>query len=71
MALLPGLVALVLYYKGLRNITASLASIGELAFPLTAVVTNWFFLDAHLALSQFLGAALLVASVTAVTRLAR
>jgi drug/metabolite transporter (DMT)-like permease len=69
MALIPGLAALVLYYKGLGSTSASLASIGELAFPLTAVTANWLVLDIRLAASQFVGAVLLVASVTAVTQL--
>lgn len=69
MALIPGLVALVIYYKGLQSTIASMASIGELAFPVTAVTTNWILLDIHLTRSQFLGGAILVASVTALTYL--
>ena len=69
MALVPGLAALVLYYKGLGSTSASLASIGELAFPLTAVTANWLVLDIRLAGSQFAGAVLLIASVTAVSQL--
>jgi drug/metabolite transporter (DMT)-like permease len=69
MALIPGLVALVLYYKGLQSTIASMASIGELAFPVTAVAANWFLLDARLTRSQFVGGAILVSSVTALTYL--
>jgi drug/metabolite transporter, DME family len=69
MALIPGLAALLLYYRGLGSTSASLASIGELAFPLTAVTANWLVLDIRLATSQFMGAALLIASVTAVTQI--
>ncbi len=67
MALIPGLAALVCYYKGLQSTMASHASIGELAFPITAVTTNWFVLDIRLAPSQLIGGAILVASVTALT----
>ena len=69
MALIPGLIALVFYYKGLQSTIASVASIGELAFPVTAVAANWFLLGIHLTRSQFMGGAILVASVTALTYL--
>jgi drug/metabolite transporter (DMT)-like permease len=67
MALIPGLAALLLYYAGLRSTKASLASIGELAFPVTAVIANWVLLDIRLAPSQLLGGIILVASVTLLT----
>jgi drug/metabolite transporter (DMT)-like permease len=69
MALIPGLVAMICYYRGLQTTIASLASIGELAFPVTAVATNWFILGIRLAPSQFAGGALLITSVTALTYL--
>jgi drug/metabolite transporter (DMT)-like permease len=69
MALVPGLAALLLYYAGLRSTKASLASIGELAFPITAVITNWLLLDIRLTLSQLLGGIILVTSVTSLTLL--
>ncbi len=67
MALIPGLAALVCYYRGLLSTIASHASLGELAFPLTAVTANWFVLGIALAPSQILGGLLLVSSVTALT----
>jgi drug/metabolite transporter (DMT)-like permease len=69
MALVPGLAALLFYYAGLRSTKASLASIGELAFPVTAVITNWFLLDIRLTLSQLFGGIILVTSVTLLTLL--
>ncbi len=69
MALIPGLAALVLYYRGLTSTSASLASIGELAFPLTALTANWLFLNIRLGATQFLGAALLIGSVTIISQL--
>jgi len=65
MALGPGLLALILYYRGLRSTIAPIASVAELAFPLTAVLTNWAFLDIRLAPLQLTGGALLVLSITA------
>ena len=67
MALIPGLLALIFYYQGLRSTSASLASIGELAFPVTAVTANWYLLGSRLTVSQILGACILVAAVTLLT----
>jgi drug/metabolite transporter (DMT)-like permease len=64
MALIPGLLAMLLYYRGLRATTASVASLCELTFPVTAVVANWLILDVQLSGIQLLGAAILVAAVT-------
>jgi drug/metabolite transporter (DMT)-like permease len=64
MALIPGLLALLLYYRGLRGTIASVASICELSFPITAVAVNWWVLDVRLAPLQLFGAILLVTSVT-------
>jgi len=65
MALLAGLAALLLYYKGLQATSASVASVCELAFPLTAVALNWLVLDVRLSILQIAGSALLLAAVTA------
>ncbi len=64
MALIPGLLAMLIYYKGLQSTTASHASICELAFPVTAVAVNWLILDVRLSGTQLFGSALLIASVT-------
>lgn len=66
MALISGgLFALMLYYLGMQRTPASVATLAELAFPLTASVVGVWFLDSHLAGSQWIGAALLCATVTA------
>lgn len=64
MALIPGLAALLIYYKGLQSTIASIASICELAFPVTAVAVNWMILDVRLSGIQLLGSIVLIASVT-------
>jgi drug/metabolite transporter (DMT)-like permease len=69
MALIPGLVAMICYYRGLQTTIASLASIGELAFPVTAVAANWFLLGIRLAPSQFAGGAVLITTVTTLSYL--
>lgn len=65
MALIPGLLALLIYYRGLRSTTASIASLCELAFPITAVAANWLILDVRLSGIQLAGAGILIAAVTA------
>jgi len=59
MALIPGMAALLLYYRGLRSTTAPVAAIAELAFPATAVVLNWTFLGQRPAVVQVVGFAMI------------
>jgi drug/metabolite transporter (DMT)-like permease len=54
-ALFPGLIALVLYYRGLERVPASVATFAELAFPATSLVAGWVFLDAVVSVQQLLG----------------
>lgn len=44
-ALLPGLVAMLLYYRGLASTPASMATLAELAFPITGVLVNLYFVS--------------------------
>src|ERR1700730_505632 len=59
MALIPGLLALSIYYRGLRNARASRAAIAELAFAGTATILNWIFLGARISAIQLGGFLLL------------
>lgn len=59
MALLPGLLALVVYYRGLRQTPASLATLAELCFPAGAALLSWIFLGDQLTAVQWAGAAVL------------
>ena len=52
LALIPGLLALLLYYRGLTDTRASYATLAELAFPATAVVLNWAFLGVGVIANQ-------------------
>lgn len=65
LALVPGLLALRLYYVGLRSTPASRATLAELAFPATAALIGVGLLDTHLTPTQWLGFALVVGAVTA------
>lgn len=63
LVLFPGLLALVLYYKALGHTPASRATLAELTFPLTAAVVGIVAFDASLTGSQWLGFAIVLASV--------
>ncbi len=59
LALVPGLAALLIYYHGLRHTRAAHAALAELAFPATAALLNWVFLEAPLTAAQAAGFVLL------------
>ena len=59
LALVPGLVALLIYYRGLSGTTASRAAVAELSFPAVAAILNRVFLGATLSIAQLAGFALL------------
>jgi len=65
LALVPGLLALVLYYRALRRTPASRACLAELAFPLTAAAVGVTLLDGSLDASQWIGFAVVLTSVVA------
>jgi len=65
LALVPGLAALLLYYRGLRRTAASTATLAELAFPVTALAVNAVAFGTVLGATQLAGAALLASTVTA------
>ena len=67
-ALVPGLIALALYYRGLDRIPASVATFAELAFPATSIVAGYLFLDATLSADQLLGFAIVWLSILALHR---
>jgi drug/metabolite transporter (DMT)-like permease len=65
LALVPGLAALMIYYRGLRSTPASAASLAELAFPLTAAGLNFAVFGTQLSPTQTVGAVLLAGTITA------
>ena len=65
LSLVPGLAALLLYYRGLRRTTASAATLAELAFPVTALGVNAVAFGTLLTGTQLAGAALLAGTVVA------
>jgi drug/metabolite transporter, DME family len=64
LALVTGLFALGLYYYGLRRTPAILAAVGELAFPIAAVLVGIYVFDNTLRWTQWVGIAVTVVVVT-------
>ncbi|MCA9731295.1 MAG: DMT family transporter [Deferribacteres bacterium] len=64
-----GVPAVFLYYYGLKRIKASVATICELAFPMTAVILEYFVHEKLLSWIQWLGVFLLLLSIIRVTRM--
>jgi drug/metabolite transporter (DMT)-like permease len=67
-AFTSGGTAIFLYYYGLKEISASVATICELAFPLTAVGLEYILRGNLLGWSQWFGVLLLIISITRVTQ---
>ena len=64
LAVVTGLVALSLYYVGLRKTPAMLASLAELTYPAIAVIAGIYAYNSHLRWSQWVGVAVIIATVT-------
>jgi drug/metabolite transporter (DMT)-like permease len=64
LALVTGLLALSLYYIGLQRTPAMVASIAELAYPVTAIIVGYVAFGATLRWTQWLGVILTVAVVS-------
>lgn len=58
-----GFIALLLYYFGMQRTPASVATLAELAFPATAAVVGYLFLDGKLTGSQWAGGIALCGTV--------
>ena len=68
LAIFPGLLGLLLYYRGLRSTPASYATLAELAYPATGVALNWVLLGTPLTVAQGVGVALVVGAIAAMNR---
>jgi drug/metabolite transporter (DMT)-like permease len=64
LALVTGAGALTLYYYGLQRTPATLASLAELAYPVTAAIVGYVAFDATLSWSQWLGVVITVTVVS-------
>jgi len=68
-ALSTGMVAMVIYFRGLKYTPARLSAIAELAWPVSALFIGYYFFHERLVLTQIVGAAILLFSMLKVTRL--
>lgn len=66
LALIPGLIALSLYYLGLRTTPAARATLAELSFPATAAIVGVGVLGEDLTATQWFGFLLVVLMVTGI-----
>ena len=60
--------AILLYYRGLRYIDASVATICELSFPISSVVFDYIFNRHFLTPVQFMGAAALIFAILKISK---
>lgn len=63
-----GLMALLIYYFGLKRVPASRSAILELAWPLSAVIVGYLFLNQTLALSQAIAAIILTSAIILIAK---
>ena len=63
LAIVPGLLGLLFYYRGLSGTSASRATLAELCFPAGAALLNWVFLGTTVTAAQLVGVALLWGTV--------
>ena len=67
-ALLPGLLSMLVYYKGLSRIKASYATLAELSFPMTGVIINWVVFNEIVSFHQLAGFALIWTALFLIAR---
>ncbi|GEO24269.1 EamA family transporter [Alicyclobacillus acidoterrestris] len=67
--IVPSLLSLLIYYKGLNGVKASHATIAELAFPATGLLLNWLILHETITAGQWVGFAVIWLAVFQMSRL--
>lgn len=71
LALVPGLVSLLVYYRGLRRTPASAATVAELAFPVAALTVNRLAFGATSTSTQLVGLVVLAAVLVTMSTVGR
>lgn len=67
-ALLPGLLSLLVYYKGLTTTKASVATLAELSFPMVGVLINWIAFQQMITVAQACGFVLIWGTLFLISR---
>ncbi len=62
-AFIPGLIGMLLFYRGLSGTRASYAVLAEFTYPAAAIVGNWMILGTTIAPLQGLGCLILLAAI--------
>ena len=62
-ALIPGLLGLLLFYRGLSGTNASCATLAEFTYPAAAIFGNWMIMGTTIAPLQALGCMILLAAI--------
>lgn len=62
-ALIPGLLGMLLFYRGLSGTKASYAVLAEFTYPAAAIVGNWMILGTTIAPIQALGCMILLSAI--------
>ncbi len=62
-ALIPGLIGMLIFYRGLSGTTASCAVLAEFTYPAAAIVGNWMILGTTIAPLQGVGCMILLAAI--------
>jgi drug/metabolite transporter (DMT)-like permease len=60
LALLPGLLGMLLYYRGLSSTPAAMATLAELAFPITGVLVNLYLVTPRQTITTYQVAGIVV-----------
>lgn len=68
MSMVSGAVGLLIYYRGLRDTSASIATISELGFVVAAVLVNFLFIDAILLPAQIIGMLIVLLAVVGLAK---
>ncbi|MBI4122467.1 MAG: EamA family transporter, partial [Parcubacteria group bacterium] len=63
-----GLVALLIYYKGLSHVPARISTLLELTWPLSAIFIEWLFFGNTFSATQWLGAVVLLGVIIKISR---
>ncbi|OJI07849.1 hypothetical protein BK004_00165 [bacterium CG10_46_32] len=66
-----GMVALLIYYKGLSHVPARMSTMLELAWPVSAVFVDLIFFKNSLSMTQWIGALVLISVILTISREAR
>ncbi|HYI14962.1 MAG TPA: EamA family transporter, partial [Thermomicrobiales bacterium] len=67
-ALIPGLLGLLLFYRGLSGTNASCATLAEFTYPAAAIFGNWMILGTTIAPLQAIGCVIMLAAIFVLVR---